>query len=235
VGQRLRLTRSTGAEQPWRSIAGVVGDVRQRGLDRAPRPEIYIPHPQFQHFSATGQAREMSVVVRSALPAEALLPSLRAAVARLDPEVPVAQLRSMDAVVAGSLAERRRDLALIGTFGLLALLLAAVGLYGLLTTMVVQRTREIGVRVALGAVRGQVVGLVVGQALRLLRAGLAAGLVAALAVSGALSGMLFEVGPRDLGVLAGVATLLLGVGLLASLLPAWRASRLDPASALRHD
>jgi ABC-type antimicrobial peptide transport system permease subunit len=160
---------------------------------------------------------------------------LRAAVVRLDPEMPVSNLRSMDAVVRGSLAGRRRDLALIGAFALLALALAAVGLYGLLATLVTQRTREIGVRMALGARRTEVVRLVVGQSLRLVQAGLLVGLLLAIAGGGVVARMLFEVGPRDLGVLTAVAALLLLVGLAASLLPARQAARLDAASALRHD
>jgi putative ABC transport system permease protein len=235
LGQRLRLSRSRGDEQPWREVAGIVGDVRHRGLDLPARPEMYVPHAQFQHFSPGAQARSMSVVVRTDTPPLALAGAVRAAVRRLDPEVPVAQLAPMDAVVTGSLAERRRDVALIGAFALLALVLASVGLYGLIATSVAQRVREIGVRMALGAGRGQVAGLVLGQALRLVQWGLAVGLAAALVAGGALRDMLFEVDPRDLGVLAAVTAVLLLVGAAASLLPALRAARVDPMTALRQD
>jgi putative ABC transport system permease protein len=233
IGQRVRLTSTTGGEQPWRTVAGIVGDVRHRGLERAPRPEMYLPHAQFQHFAAGVQARSLSVVVRSQTAPLGLLPAVRAAVARLDPEIPVAQARTMDAVVAGSLADRRRDLALLGAFAALALALSAVGLYGLCATTVAQRAREIGVRMALGAARGQVARLVLGQALRVVQAGLLAGLAAALLLAGALRGMLVGVAPRDAGVLAAVAATLLATGALASLLPALRAARSDPAVALR--
>jgi putative ABC transport system permease protein len=138
-------------------------------------------------------------------------------------------------VVAGSLADRRRDLALLGAFAVLALALSAVGLYGLCATTVAQRSREIGVRMALGAARGQVARLVLGQSLRLVQAGLAAGLAASLLLSGALRGMLVGVAPRDAGVLAAVAGTLLATGALASLLPALRAARSDPAVALRDE
>ncbi|MET0554263.1 MAG: ABC transporter permease [Vicinamibacteria bacterium] len=235
IGQRLRLTRSTGAEQPWRTVAGVVGDVRHRGLERAPRPEMYLPHAQFLHFSAGVQSRALSVVVRTETEPLALGPAVRAAVARLDPEVPVAQVRTMGSVVAGSLADRRRDLALLGAFAALALALSAVGLYGLCATTVAQRSREIGVRMALGAARAQVAGLVLGESLRLAQAGLAAGLAVALLAAGALRGMLFEVAPRDAGVLAAVAALLLATSALASLAPALRAARSDPAATLRDE
>jgi putative ABC transport system permease protein len=235
IGQRLRLTRTTGGEQPWRTVAGIVGDVRHRGLERAPRPEMYLPHAQFLHFSAGVQARALNVVVRTETDPLAQVPAVRAAVARLDPEVPVAQVRTMGSVVAGSLAARRRDLALLGAFAGLALALSAVGLYGLCATTVAQRSREIGVRMALGAARAQVAGLILVQSLRLVQVGLAAGLAVALLSAGALRGMLFEVAPRDLGVLAAVAALLLATSALASLLPALRAARSDPAVTLRDE
>jgi putative ABC transport system permease protein len=235
LGHRLRLTSTTGPPQPWRQIAGVVGDVRHRGLERPPRPEIYVPHAQFVHFSAGAQCRSLSLVVRSEGTDAHLARGIRDVVRRLDAEVPLAQMRSMDAVVTGSLLERRRDLWLMGAFAMVALALAAVGLYGLIATTVAQRAREMAVRVALGADRSGVVGLVVGQALRLVYAGLGAGLLAALYASGMLRGMLFDVGPRDTSVLAAVAVMLLLVGTLASLLPALRAARVDPAAALRQE
>jgi hypothetical protein len=232
VGQRMRLTSTTGPPQPWRRVAGVVGDVRHRGLEHPPRPEVYVPHAQFVHFAAGAQCRSLSIVVRSAADAP-LAEAIRAAVRRLDVEVPIAQVRTMEAVVHGSLRERRRDLWLIGAFALLALTLAVVGLYGLIATTVAQRAREMAVRVALGADRSRVVRLVVGQAMWLVQAGIAAGLLAALLGSRILRDMLFEVGPRDASVLAGVAMVLLLAGLLASLRPALRAARTDPAVALR--
>jgi putative ABC transport system permease protein len=232
VGQRMRLTSTTGPPQPWRRVAGVVGDVRHRGLERPPRPEIYVPHAQFVHFAAGAQCRSLSIVVRSAAEAP-LAAAIRATVRRLDVEVPMAPARTMEAVVQGSLRERRRDLWLIGAFALLALALAAVGLYGLIATTVAQRAREMAVRVALGADRPRVMRLVVGQAMGPVQAGLGAGLLAALLGSRMLRDMLFEVGPRDAGVLIGVVLVLLLVGLLASLRPALRAAQTDPAAALR--
>jgi putative ABC transport system permease protein len=233
VGRRIRLSRSRGDEQPWREIAGIVGDVRQRGLDRPSRTEMYVPHAQFQHFAPGAQARGMSVVVRTDAPPLALASSVRAAVRRLDPEVPVAQLTTMDDVVSGSLSERRRDVALVGGFAFLSVLLAAIGLYGLVSTTVAARVREIGLRMALGAERSQMAWLVLGQALRLVGVGAAIGLVMTPLAASVLREMLFEVSPRDLVVLGGVAGLLLAIGAAAGLVPAIRAARLDPMAALR--
>jgi len=235
IGRRIVLSRSRGHEQPWREIVGIVGDVRHRGLDRPARPEMYIPHAQFLHFVPCGQARGMSLVVRTDTPPLAVASAVRERVRRLDPEVPVAQVASMDTVVAGSLTDRRRDVALIGGFAMLSLCLAAVGLYGLVATTVAARVREIGVRMALGAARRDVAWLVLRQALRLVGQGLVVGLVAAPLAGAALRGMLFEVSPRDIAVLASVTAALLAIGAAASLVPALRAARLDPMTALREE
>jgi putative ABC transport system permease protein len=233
VGRRIRLTSTTGGEQPWRTIAGVVGDVRQRGLDTPPRPEMFVPYRQFQHFSAGVQAWAMTIVMKTAGDPLHLVPALRAELHALDPLVPAAQIRNMDAVVSLSVADRRLSVALVGTFGVLALVLASIGLYGVMAYNVGQRTREIGLRVAIGASRRSVLGLVIGQALRLVTAGLAIGVTAAILLGGTLAELLFEVNPRDATVLAGVALLLGAVGVAASYVPALRAMRIDPISALR--
>jgi putative ABC transport system permease protein len=233
IGRRIQLSRSRGYEQPWREVAGIVGDVRHRGLDRPARTEMYVPHAQFQHFMPDVQARGLSLVVLTGTPPLTLARSVRAALRRLDPEVPVSQVASMDTVVAGSLAARRRDVALIGGFAGLSAVLAAIVLYGLVATTVAGRVREIGLRMALGAARAQVAWLVLGQALRLVAQGAVVGLLLAPIAGLALREMLFEVSHRDLAVLAGVTALLLAVGAAASLVPALRAARLDPMAALR--
>jgi putative ABC transport system permease protein len=235
VGQRLRLMRTTGGEQPWRLVAGVVADVRQRGLDHPPAPELYIPHPQFLHFLADHEARAMSLVVKTAGDPASFAGAVRDQLRAIDPEVPASAVRTMDQVLAGSLADRRRNLWLMGSFAGLALLLATIGLYGVMSYHVAQRTRELGVRLALGAARGDLVRLVVGQGMRLVQLGLAAGLVLALAAGGALRGLLFEVGTRDLSVLLTIALVLFSTGLLASYLPARRATSVDAAAALKRD
>ena len=200
IGQRIRMSQATGSEQPWRTIAGVVGDVRHRGLDTPPRAEIYIPYEQFLHFSAGVQAREMSVVIKTNQDPTASAGALRAAVRALDPDVPAANLRDMSTIVARSVSNRRLNVMLIGAFGILALTLTAVGLYGVMAFAVTQRRREIGVRIAMGATRSTVLSLVIGQAVRLVGLGIAIGIGVSLVMAGSLSQLLFEVDPRDLSI-----------------------------------
>jgi putative ABC transport system permease protein len=234
VGRRARLSRTTGDEQPWRTIAGVVADVRQRGLERPPRPEMYVPL-QFRHFLARTQAWSMVAVAKSSMPPLSLASAMRAAVRRVDPEVPTASLRPMDEVVGASLADRRRDAALIGAFAALALAVASIGVYGVTAYHVARRRREIGLRVALGAERGDVVRMVLGQGLRLVGLGIGAGVPAALLAAGALRTLLFEVTPHDVSVFAAIPALLLLVAAVACAVPAARAARIDAAVALRDE
>ena len=235
VGRRVRLSRTTGSEQPWRTIAGIVADVRQRGLERPPRPEMYIPIAQFRHFLAGSQAWNMTIVARTPGPPMALAGAMRAAVRRADPEVPAADMRAMDEVVGTSLAARRRDTWLIGAFAALALTVATIGVYGVTAYHVAQRRREIGLRVALGAERRDIVRMVLAQGLRLVWGGVAVGLPAALLAMGAVRSLLFDVKPYDVSVFAAIPALLVAVAALACALPAARAARLDPAIALRDE
>jgi putative ABC transport system permease protein len=233
IGRRVRFSRGRGFEQPWRTIVGIVSDVRQHGLDTPARPEVFFPHAQFQHFFPSAQARSMTVLLKTPAEPAAMAATVRDEVRRLDPDVPPAQLRDMDWIVANSTRDRRLNVILIGAFGGLALLLAAIGLYGVMAFQVAQRTREIGVRLALGASPGDLLRLVVGQGMRLVAVGLAAGVVAASALTGSIATLLFEVGPRDLSVFAAVPAVLLTAAALASYVPARRAMRVDPVVALR--
>jgi putative ABC transport system permease protein len=235
VGRRIRLSRTTGPEQPWRTIAGVVGDVRHRGLDSPARPEMFIPYEQFLHFSAAAQARAMSLVVRTEGEPLALVGAVRAELRALDREVPAAAVRSMESVVSESVADRRLNAILIGAFGLISLALAAVGLYGVMAFHVAQRTREMGVRIAIGASRASVLALVVGEGVRVVCAGAALGFVASLLLTGWMSALLYDVEPRDLSMFALACAVLVITGTLASYLPARRATRIDPVRALRAD
>ena len=194
---------------------------------------MFFPLAQFKHFSPTAQARALTIVVRTATEPMALAPALRAALREQDAEVPAAQLRDMVSVVSTSVADRRLTTLLMGGFGALALLVAAIGIYGVMAYHVVQRTREMGVRLALGASPDDVLALVVGQGMRLVGVGLAIGVAAAIAFSGLLTRMLFAVAPRDAATLV-AAPLVLGlVALVACLVPARRATRVDPSIALR--
>ena len=235
VGKRVMLSRSRGFEQPWRTIAGVVADVRQRGLDRPSRPEMFIPHTQFLHFSPGQQARSMTIVVRSAVPPEQLVSAVRGELRSLDPEIPLADARPMTEVLALSVADRKLNVLLLGAFAVLAIVLAAVGIYGVMAYDVLQRTREIGIRVALGATRRTVLTLVLSHGLMLVLIGGAIGLAVAAIATRSMTRMLFDVGPRDVAVFAWVAALLVVTGMLATLVPAWRAARVDPLTALRED
>ncbi len=209
-------------------IAGVVGDVRSARLDREPSPEIYIP------YSVTPFGH-MALVVRTGLDPMALAPAVRRAVAAVDPNQPVYAVEPLVDVVSGSLSHRKLSLALAALFGLVALVLTVVGLYGTVSSVVAQREREIGIRVALGAQSGSVLRLVVGHGARLAVLGLVLGVPAALGVGTLLAGLLYGVPGDDPGTFGAVATVLLLVSLAASYLPARRALSIDPVSSLRSD
>jgi putative ABC transport system permease protein len=212
----------------WLTIVGVVGDIKHRGLEFDPIPEQYVPHPQMPH-------REMILAVRSSQNPDTLISAVRREVLAFDPEQPVANVRTLNGVIADSIAPRRLSVVLLGVFAAIALLLAAVGTYGVISYLVVQRTHEIGVRMALGAQRQDVLTLVVGHALKLVGIGIALGLILALFSTRALSALLYSVGAFDLGTFVVVTIVLTAVALFASYIPALRATRADPMIALSHN
>ena len=224
IGRRLK--RGSPGRGPWLTIVGVTADVREDGLDRPVRPAIYLPGLQ-------QQSRSVAYVLRVQGDEGAAMLAVQRVVRREDPELPLIGLRALSDMVGISVADRLFNTALLTAFALLALSLAAVGVYGLVAYSVVQRTREIGVRMAMGATRPDVMRLVLGQGTRLAAAGVAFGLGGALLASRVASTMLFEVSPFDPPTFMGSALLLLGIAALASLLPALRASRIDPQSAIR--
>jgi predicted permease len=233
IGQRILLGGGP-VDSVWRTVVGVVGDVRHRGLAAAPRPEMYLPHAQFPLGSGT-PARTLRVVLRSTGDPSALAGALRAALAGLDPAVPLMDVQTMEQALGAWAAERRLTTLLVAAFAALALTLGAVGVYGVMAHLVVQRTREIGIRIALGAVPREILALVMSQGARLAVAGVALGMLGALAASRVIAGLLFEVTPTDPGTYAGTALTLLGIAALAAWIPALRATRTDPVDALRSE
>jgi putative ABC transport system permease protein len=213
---------------PEYTVVGVVGDVRSAALDAAPPPTIYVPFRQ-DAFPF------MTFVMKTRAAPAALTVAVRAAVHEVDKDLPVAALRTMDDQLSNSLTRRRFSVTLLVAFGLTAVLLAAVGLYGVLGFIVSQRRREIGVRIALGATARDVISNVLGQGLRLAALGMAIGLGLSIALSRLLSAMLFGTSPTDVVTYAGAAGLLALVAMTASLVPALRASRVDPLAALRDE
>jgi putative ABC transport system permease protein len=211
-----------------------VGDVRHRGLDAEPRPEIYLPHAQFPAGTGT-PLRTMRVVLRARGDPDALAAPLRAALAELDPDIPLTAVQTMEDALGVWAAERRLTMLVVAGFALLALALGAVGVYGVMAHLVTQRTREIGIRIALGAVPREILGLVLSQGVRLALLGVAAGLLVALGVSRLLTRLLFEIEPTDTPTFVATALGLALVAVAASLIPAVRAVRTDPVDALRSE
>jgi putative ABC transport system permease protein len=234
MGRRLKWG-SAASPDPWLTVVGVVGDVKVRAPDQPAEPALYFPALQADSGAASTLLRTTSYVVRTAGEPEPLIPALRRAVRQVDPALPVVHLRPMTEVVDLSLADRRFNTFLLGAFALVALALASAGIYGLVAYSVVQRTREIGVRLAVGATPADILRLVVGQGARLAAAGVVVGFVGALALTRLLRTLLFDVSPFDPGSFVVAAALLLVVAVVASLLPAWRASRTDPQVAIRSD
>jgi len=227
IGRRISTATAAG-EGDWQTIVGVVGNVRHAGLDQEPRPEVY-------YHADTSPPSGPVFVVRANTDPRSLFPAIRAAVAGLDRDVPVANLATLDELVAQSVSPRKAALFLLGAFAFLALTLAAAGVYGVISFATARRTREIGIRMAMGATRASIIRMVLGQGGRPIGAGIAIGIAAAAAATRLLSGMLFAVAPIDPATFLSVAILLACAGMLAALIPARRASRIDPLSALREE
>ena len=219
-----------GAPRPgaaWLTIIGVVGDVKSAALDVPSIPQMYRPAPQHPD-------RTMTLVIRTSADPMSVVCEVRRQLFMLDKDRPLYHVAAMEQIVSDSIAPRRFDLLLLSGFAALALVLAAVGIYGVVSYSVAQRTHEIGVRVALGARPRDVLGLVARQGLVLALAGIAVGVAASLALTRLISGLLFSVRATDPVTFVTVSILLLGVALVASLVPARRATRVDPIAALRH-
>jgi putative ABC transport system permease protein len=230
IGQRISGWTSGDAPE-WREIVGVVADVRAFGRDNDIPPEVYIPITQAPQNAWNAFQRAMTVVVK-ANPAATIAPAMRKAVAEVDPLLPVYDLQTMNDVLAQSTATRRFNTLLLTMLGITGLVLAAIGIYGVMSFFVTQRTHEIGVRVALGATTASVVRIVVRQALVLAGLGVVVGGIAAYWATRALASMLFQTDARDPGTFAAGAFLLVLVALAAAWVPARRAARVEPVRAL---
>lgn len=215
-------------------VVGVVGDVRHNGLTSEVNERYYVPHAQV-HASAIGTMRSMTLTIATEGDPAAWVEPVRARLRSIDPSMPVSEVQSADEIVSGSLAQQRFALVLLATFATLALVLALVGTYGVLAHLVGQRTREIGLRMALGAAPGMLVAMVVRQGLLMALLGIAAGTAVAWTISGVMSSLLYEVAPQDPVTFAIVPLILVVVALVASWLPAVRATRVHPSAALRYD
>ncbi|HEX6536582.1 MAG TPA: ABC transporter permease [Gemmatimonadaceae bacterium] len=225
IGQRVHIGAT---DQPWYTIVGVVGDVKQMSLAVSHADEVYVPTAQWSFAD-----NPLWLVVRARGAPAALAPAIERAIWSVDPEQAIVRVATMDDVIAKSAAERRFALVLFETFAFVALVLSAVGLYGVISGSVTERTREIGVRSALGASRGEILAMVVREGMALTALGVAIGLTAAVVASRAIVTLLFGVSRLDPVTYVGVIVLLLGMSAIACWVPAWRAARVDPSIALR--
>jgi predicted permease len=225
VGKRIRplFTRF-----PWHRVVGVIDDIRTEGIQQEPKPTVYFPYTDARPSS-------IAVVIRSDAPMPAVLSALQREVWALDPDVPIAQVASMERIVADDMARTVFTMSLLVLAAGMALLLGAVGIYGVVSYSVSQRAPEIGIRLALGAKAGQVGGMVLNQTMRLAVVGIGIGLIAALALNRVINSVLFGVQSTDPLTFVVACVLLGGVAAVAGFLPARRAARVDPLEALRSE
>jgi putative ABC transport system permease protein len=224
-----RVTFDDPRKDPkWTTIVGVVGDVRHRGMDEPARPEFYQPHAQVPY-------RAMILAVRSSQNPKALISTIRRELSSMDPDLPIAHVRTVDEIVSDSIAPRRLSVLLLGVFAAIALVLAAIGMYGVMSYLVAQRTHEIGVRMALGAQRSDVLKMILSRGAMLVLAGTGLGLVLAFLGTRALASLLYGVGAFDAVTFLTVTVVLGAIALLASYIPAFRAAKADPMIALTHN
>ena len=224
LGKRI-VMGGMSADPKWITIVGIVGDMRHFGLEMDPKPEMYVPFAQNAYFTTI-------YVVRSDQDPQALLAAIRREIQAIDPAVPLANVRSFENLIADSIAPRRLSVVLLGVFAGVAVLLAGVGIYGVMSFLVVQRTHELGVRMALGAQRSDVLKLVLVRSLKLISAGTIIGLIIAVMSTHTLRALLYSVSAFDVTTFAVVTILLGAIALAASYVPAIRATRADPRVVL---
>jgi putative ABC transport system permease protein len=231
IGKRMKVF---SADWPWIEVIGIVKDVRHRGPSQDPRPRWYVPHAQ-AYVSAYASPLSTTIAVRSESDPTPLMGPIRSLMAELDSSIPISNVRTMDQILAGSVGGQRFVMTLLTVFGLMALFLAAVGVYGVISYAVSQRTREIGLRMALGAKGSSVLTQIMREGLMLSIAGIGVGLVGSFALSRVFESIVFGITPTDPITYGGVVIVLVLAAAAASLLPARRASRVSPMVALREE
>jgi putative ABC transport system permease protein len=231
VGRRIQ-TGDPDPRSPWETIVGVVGDVKYSGLDAQPAPTLYVPYNENGWIM---WSRDMYLVVRTPLEPAAIVPALRAQLESINRDIPLASVQTMDHLIEDSVVQEKFRTWLVGIFAGLALLLAAIGIYAVISYSVVQRTREIGVRMALGADRIAVLSMVLGQGMKLATAGLSIGVVAAFAITRVLRSLLYSTSTTDPLSYLATSAVLMAVVVLACYVPARRATKVDPITALRYE
>jgi len=227
IGKRLK-PGSTNRNIPWIEIIGVVKDVRQNDFVSEPKMQMYMPYQQLNSFAPN------ALVVRTNVEPLSLAGAVRNAIWAVDKDQPVSNLRSMDEIVSEAVARQRFSMLLLGIFAALAMVLAAVGIYGVMSYSIAQRTREIGLRIALGAQKSDVLKMILRQGLRFVAAGLAIGLAASFALTRVMASLLFGISATDPATFVSISLMLIAVALLASYIPAVRAMKIDPMLALRY-
>jgi predicted permease len=225
IGARLQFGPDT-----WRTVIGVVGDVLHERLDGATKPEMYVPMEQAPNIESGP-----TIVVRTALDPGAASGELREAVAAIDRSIPVDRIETMEQLVRGSVAQPRFRTVILAAFSMLALVMASIGIYGVMNYLVIQRTRELGIRVSMGATQADVLRLVLGRAAVLIAAGTCVGLAGAVGLVQLIAKLLFGTAPLDPLTFIVAPALLAAVAFAASYVPAWRATRVDPMVVLRYE
>lgn len=228
LGKQMKMGEGPDSPNPWMTIVGVIGDVKHRAMDEEARPELYRPFIQTPEW-------EMAVTIRTAQKSESLIAAIRREVMAIDSDQPLANVSTMEQLMDKSVARRRFNMSLLAMFGTLAMLLAAIGLYGVMSYTVAQNTREIGIRMALGAQSTDVLRLIVGQGMALTLIGVAIGIAGAFGLTRLMKNLLYDVTATDPMTFAAVSTLLTIIALFACWLPARKATKTDPIVALRHE